>query len=247
MNEMLVPILLSLLLGVSLALLVWSLFRYPAPAEPPLHRRFAVAVGVDKRDTLFEQPLLAPIMNVAQSCARRINVGGLRQKVRRDLEASGNPNNYSVDEYLSLCLVSALGLALASAAVFIVFSGTIQPVALLFMAAIGFVAPILTLSSAAKARIMRIPSRISTERSDSSSLARTDAAPRRRAGREKPRTSRVTAAIQAAISSVRRHEIKSRSVVNTSTMQTRTIAVNSTERASPVRPISLSMVLSSLP
>lgn len=156
MNEYWVPILFSVLLGASVTLFIWALFRYPAPAEPPLHRRFAMAVGAGSRDTLFEQPVLAPLMNLAGTCARRINVGSLRQKLRNDLEGSGNPNNYSVDEYLSICLISALGLSVVSMAIFIVFSGTIQPIPIIFMAAVGFVAPIVTLSSAAKARTMRV-------------------------------------------------------------------------------------------
>lgn len=156
MNALLIPLLLSVFLGASVTLVIWALFRYPAPAEPPLHRRFAMAVGAGNRDTLFEQPVLTPFMNVAGACAKRINVGSLRQKLRGDLEASGNPNNYSVDEYLSICLISALAMAVVSMAIFIVFSGTIQPIPIIFMAAIGFVAPIVTLSSAAKSRTMRI-------------------------------------------------------------------------------------------
>lgn len=156
MDEMLVPILLSAALGVSLTWVIWSLFRYPAPTETPLHRRFAVAIGADSRDTILEQPLLAPLVHMATACARRLNIGNLRTKVRTDLEASGNPNNYSVDEYLAICLMSSVGLVLASSAVSMVLSGLVHPLVVLFMGGLGFAAPLISLSSAARSRMMRI-------------------------------------------------------------------------------------------
>ena len=149
-------ILVSLLLGISVFALVWTVFRYPAPDEPPLHRRIAVAMGQGQRHTAFEQPLLRPVMSLATTCGRRFNVRSVRDFTRRRLDACGNPNGYSVDEYLAICLVCGVLLAVVSGLAGVAVLGKFSLLGCAAMAVVGCGVPLLTLKQAGDSRMSRI-------------------------------------------------------------------------------------------
>lgn len=134
----------------------YAVFRFPVGSEPPIHRRIAQAVGVDRR-TLFEDPLLAPVMSLFLMVAARIHWHALRQRVRRDLNAAGNPVGYSADQYIAICLSSSLFCAAAAAlGDYALLKGTSLFFTLPFFSCIGFYIPLATLSGAAHARTLRI-------------------------------------------------------------------------------------------
>jgi tight adherence protein C len=141
-------------LGVFLP--IYAIFRHPVPAEPPVHRRVAAAVGAERR-TVFENPMLAPIMNLALMLAERFNVQTIRQRIRRDLEAAGNPSGYSVEEYLAICLLSGIGIAFV-VAIFdlLVWGGGSVFLTAPAMGVIGFIVPAWALYDAAKRRLSRV-------------------------------------------------------------------------------------------
>jgi tight adherence protein C len=153
--SILLQILVSMIAFIGVALPIYALFRYPIPAEPPVHRQFATAVG-DKRTTIFEIPLLAPILNLGLSLTRRLNMPGTRKQIHQQLSASGNPSGYSVQEYLAICLVSSASLG-ATAALLVIATGS--ALALLvgpIMAIIGFSIPIMALHGAGDRRCAKI-------------------------------------------------------------------------------------------
>lgn len=147
-------------LGVSVlwlnavALLVWSLFRRELRPEPAITRRVALAVGIDDRRTLFELPIVGQLMGVAVLVMRRF--GLFRSTIRESLEASGNPNGYTVEEYLAICL--ACGFATAVAASLIMLVSVWQTGVMLIGGAfvVGFAIPIWSLRSMAGRRIRQI-------------------------------------------------------------------------------------------
>lgn len=148
-------IIVSLTVFAGAYLLIYSLFRYPVPVEPPVHRQIASALGRE-RDTLFEQPLIAPLMSLARHIAARLNATGLRQRVRQDLQAAGNPSGYSIDEYVAICLISGVALAAAMAVVqFLLGAGELL-IFIPVMAFLGFMAPLMTLRAAANTRVVAI-------------------------------------------------------------------------------------------
>ena len=147
---------LSFYLGMSVFLLVWAVFRYPVTSEPATHRRIAVAVGADKRMTLFEMPLLKPVMSLALGVAERLGFASLRQQVRKDLDASGNPNGYSVSEYLAVCIACGAGLALASTLLGFGVGVAGLPFGIAFMGLIGFIIPLVVLNSTGGRRMTAI-------------------------------------------------------------------------------------------
>jgi tight adherence protein C len=160
MDSPVLQVLISMLLFGSIVLLIWSLFRFPVPSEPPLHRRFALAVGQGQRQTLFENPTLAPIMNLALSLAKRFSFGAVRDLVRRDLNAAGNRNGYSIDEYVAICLFTGVGLSLACALLVWLVLSDIEPFTPVLMAGIGFGVPLWTLHEAGRRRVTRISKRL---------------------------------------------------------------------------------------
>lgn len=134
----------------------YAVFRFPVAAEPPIHRRVAQAVGLD-RATLFETPILAPFMGLVLAVASRLHWPALRLRIRRDLEAAGNPMGYSVDQYIALCLACAV-LAMACGILLdrMLMGGASLFFTLPFFLCVGFYVPLATLSGAAHDRLTRI-------------------------------------------------------------------------------------------
>lgn len=153
-------IIISLILGGAVFFMVWALFLYPVPVEPPIHRRFAQAMGTGKRRTIFEQRAIAPLLSLALTAAHRFSFAPIRKRIREDLDASGNINGYSVEEYVALCLFIAVSLGLASMVVAVLLLGEFDPTIGLVMAVAGFFLPMLTLHNAAMARLMRITKKL---------------------------------------------------------------------------------------
>ncbi len=149
-------VLLSLLLGGSVFLLVWSLFRYPAQTEPPVHRRIALAIGAGQRKTLFEIPGLAPIMSLLLNLTRKMGFGTLRHTIRRDLDASGNPNSYDEIEYVAICLFCALCMAVFAAMLGVALGTGGVPFIVIFLGGLGFFIPLMALNGAASRRLTAI-------------------------------------------------------------------------------------------
>ncbi len=156
MTVLIFQIVVSLVLFAGVFLPIYALFRYPVAAEPPIHRRIAAAVGAN-RDTVFENPLVAPVMSLGLNLARRLNWPTLRAKVRQDLAASGNPSGYSVDEYLAIAITSAMGLGLVTLVLDLLLgSGQSLVLFVPVMSALGFYAPLWSVSSSANRRVARI-------------------------------------------------------------------------------------------
>lgn len=150
-------VVLSVVQFAAVSLFIWSVFRIRLTPEPPVNRRIAMALGVGSRDTVFETPGLQTFMAVFLGLARRFPLG--RSRLRQDLEASGNPSGYSVEEYLALCLCCATLMAVVgifSAGMFGVFGGFVA-VLLVFA---GFYAPMFVLRESAQKRTTAIAKQV---------------------------------------------------------------------------------------
>jgi len=158
--EILLQVLVSIVVFSAVFLMVWSLFRFPIEAEPPIHRRIALAVGAGHRQTLFENPILAPVMSLALTASRRLGWTWLREKTHRDLNAAGNPNGYSVDEHLAVCMVIGGAMGAATGLMLMLFFGDPQPLFMLLLATVGFFGPIIMLQEAARSRMGRISKKL---------------------------------------------------------------------------------------
>lgn len=151
-----IQILVSLLVFGSVFMLIWTLFRYPVPASPPVHRRIAHAVGAAERQTMFDHRWMAPAMSFAIMLAGRFGFPALRRRIARDLNAAGNPNGYSVEQCLAICIASAALLgSVATALAWLMAPGT-APTVLVVMTLLGFAGPLWSLHRDAIQRLTRI-------------------------------------------------------------------------------------------
>ncbi|MEM6505532.1 MAG: type II secretion system F family protein [Planctomycetota bacterium] len=130
---------------------IYAIFRYPVPDEAPIHRQIAKAVGIDE-ETIFENPAIAPLLSLFVQLAKRVNLGGLRTRIRQNLQASGNPSGYTVDQVLALAIASGVAIGLLSSLIALLISGGMLLLFLPTMSAVGFMIPLLALSSNATRR-----------------------------------------------------------------------------------------------
>lgn len=153
-------IVVSLMVFSSVFLLIWSLFRFPVVTEMPVHRRIAAALGLMHRETVFEHPILMPVMNLFLAIAQRFGFPAGREWIRRKLNAAGNNNSYSVDEYLAISLACGMGMMMGTLGVTVIMFGSFDPIVTAISMAVGFGIPIFTLSEAANARVSRISKKL---------------------------------------------------------------------------------------
>ena len=146
--------------GGAMALLVFALFRYPVQQDLPVHRQIAAALGGPRRQTAYENPLLAPVMSLALRIARRFSYQPLRNRVREDLNASGNPAGYDLDEYLGIALACGGAMGAGALLIFGVLFLQVEPFTVIIMALVGFYIPIWALRGSARARMSRISKKL---------------------------------------------------------------------------------------
>lgn len=148
-------IFISLLVWAGVSLPVYAIFRYPASNETPANRRIARAMGAD-RATIFEQPVLGPILGLFVRIAERLRLTKLRSEIRQDLDASGNASGYSVDQYIAICLASAVTAGLVGALGEIALGGGLLLIVLPICLAAGFYVPLIMLHSARSRRVVAV-------------------------------------------------------------------------------------------
>lgn len=145
----------SAFLFAGIFLPIFAIFRYPVPDEAPIHRQIAKAVGVDQ-ETIFENAAIAPILSLFVQLAKRVNLTGLRAGIRQNLQASGNPSGYTVDQVLALAMASAVVVGGFSSMIALLINGGLLLLFLPTMSVVGFLIPLLVLSSSATRRARRI-------------------------------------------------------------------------------------------
>ncbi|MEM8738945.1 MAG: type II secretion system F family protein [Planctomycetota bacterium] len=148
-------IVISLLVFAGVFLPIVAVFRRPVPLAPPVNRRIARALGAD-RATLFEQPAVGPILGLLVRLAGRLNLPKVRADVQQDLDASGNAAGYSVDQYLAICLGSALCIGVIGGAIELSLGGGLLLIVFPLCAAGGFYVPLILLHGARNRRVIVI-------------------------------------------------------------------------------------------
>jgi tight adherence protein C len=103
-------------------LFITSLFGQGGEIAVSPQRASAIATGHMDRRTVFENNLIRPMLWIFLALAHRLAMPRLKAWMGRQLEATGNPNYYTVEEYLALALFAgaATGLML------VVFGGILS-------------------------------------------------------------------------------------------------------------------------
>lgn len=137
----------------AVVLLIYAVFRYTYVPESPADRAIAMRLGIGKRQTIFEHPTFSRVMSFGLRIASRFPF--FRARIRRDLDALGNPSGYTVDEYLAISFMSGLAMMILSA-LFIPALGIFGWLIFAFLTYMGFMIPLIALRSAAERRIRSI-------------------------------------------------------------------------------------------
>ncbi len=149
----LVDIIIALLVWAAVALLVYTVFGVRLKPEAPVNRRVAMALGIERQGTIFDMAVIGQALLVALLIAKRFPFG--RERIRRDLEASGNPNGYTVEEYLALCVAASV-VMLVVGFMLAPVSGMLALVMSIVLPAFGFYAPLVSLKAQADKRTRSI-------------------------------------------------------------------------------------------
>lgn len=155
LNMLIFAAITSLFVFAGIFVPIYAIFRYPVPDEAPIHRQIAKAVGVDQ-ETVFESPLFAPVLSLFVQLAKRVNLIGLRKSIRQNLQASGNPSGYTVDQVLALALASAVTVGGFSSLITMLINGGMLLLFLPTMSVVGFMIPLTVLSASANKRTRKI-------------------------------------------------------------------------------------------
>lgn len=133
---MVLIVIINMLVFASVFLFVTALFRTPIETEDA--SAFRTEVDNVDRDTIFESLFLRPFLIPIYHVVLRLNVPGFKRHILQLLLALGNPNQYTADEYLVVCMVWGLigGVALWLGAWAIV--GYLSLLALLGYLVVGF-------------------------------------------------------------------------------------------------------------
>ncbi len=153
-------VLLSIGLFVSVLLLVLSVFSQPGDIQVSPERMAAIATGHTDRRTVFEHPMLRPIMWLLLTVAHRLAMPKTKNWLRRTLIAAGSPNYYTPEEYLAVCL----GVGLAFGGLLQVFNlavyGQFSVLLMGFAIAAGTMLSLLNLHDTATKRTQEISHRL---------------------------------------------------------------------------------------
>ena len=154
------------LLSVATAILIFAfaltfvlaVYGQRGKVEITPEREIALATGAADRHTVFEMPLLQPIMWLLLQIVRRLPIQRSKEKIYRMLVAAGNPNYYTPDEYLAVALLWGCIIAIVLEIFNVIFSlGIIFPI---FGFLAGFAGTIYRLHDQAAKRVRQINKRL---------------------------------------------------------------------------------------
>jgi len=122
-NQGIYDIVLSAGIFLVVMLFVIAIFRQPYEISVSHQRRSAIETGHGDRQTVFENPLLRPILWIMLAVAYRMAMPRFKEWIRKTLLSAGNPNYYSPEEYLALSMFYGIMIAAAVSMFYIVALG----------------------------------------------------------------------------------------------------------------------------
>jgi len=154
-------LLLSAGLFVSVVVLILAVFRQGGEIQMSAQREAAIATGHTDRRTVFEQPLIRPIMWLLLAISHRLSIPRAKEWLRRTLVAAGSPNYYTPEEYLALAIGLGLLVGLVVLQVFnLLFYGQFSVGLFLFGLAGGITLTLYNLHNTAAKRMRSISRRV---------------------------------------------------------------------------------------
>jgi tight adherence protein C len=158
-SENIIDVCLHIGVFLVVTLFVVAIFRQPYEITVSHHRRSAIESGLGDRQTVFENPLLRPILWIMLSMSHRMAMPRFKNWIRVSLVSSGNPNYYSPEEYLALSLFYGAMIG-AGVSVFTVSIGGFSFISMMFGFLVGMAVTIFQLREAAGKRLRLIAKRV---------------------------------------------------------------------------------------
>ncbi len=139
---------------------IMAIFGQRGRAEITPEREIALAAGAADRSTVFETPLLQPVMWLLLVTARQLPIPGIKVKLRRTLIAAGSPNFYTPDEFIAVGMLWGVIIAIILEVVSVKFMSGVSIVLPVVGFLIGIVGIAYHLYGKASNRIRQIGRRI---------------------------------------------------------------------------------------
>jgi tight adherence protein C len=141
-------------------LFVYAIFSQPGRIRMSPQREAAIATGHTDRRTLFEVPVLRPVLWLLLVLAHRLAVPRVKRWLRRTLVAAGSPKYYTAEEVLALAMFFGAALGVLLEAVYLLLFGRFGLIGLGVGLIVGVFLSLYQLQDAAWKRIRRISRRL---------------------------------------------------------------------------------------
>jgi len=144
----------------AVAMLIIGIFNQPGRIQLSPQREVAIATGHTDRRTVFEKPVLRPVLWMCLVLAHRLAVPRAKRWLGRTLVAAGSPNYYTPEEYLALSILTGSVLAVALEVLHLLLYGTFSFLAVIFGLTAGITLTLYQLYSSAHKRVRLISKRV---------------------------------------------------------------------------------------
>ncbi len=151
---------LSLGLFAAVALAIIAVFGQRGEVQLSFQRQSAIEHGYSDRRTIFENMLLRPVLWLLLSLATRLSAPRFKDWLRRTLVASGNPNFFTPEEYITLAAFNGLLLGLGLELVWLLVKQSFAGTWLLIGVVLGFAFTLVQLHSRSSARVRQISRKV---------------------------------------------------------------------------------------
>ncbi|MDY7009482.1 MAG: type II secretion system F family protein [Planctomycetota bacterium] len=155
---------LKIITGVAIFLFVFvfimAIFGQRGRAEITPEREIALASGAADRKTVFEMPVIQPVVWLMLVTARQLPIPVLKVKLRRTLVAAGSPNFYTPDEFIAVAMLWGLVIGIILEVISIKFIGGASIILPVSGFLIGIAGVVYHLYSKASNRIRQIGRRM---------------------------------------------------------------------------------------
>ena len=141
-------------------LFVYAIFSQPGKIRMSAQREAAIATGHTDRKSLFEQPLLRPLLLLVLVLSHRLNMPKAKRWVRQSLIAAGSPKYYTAEEYLALSLFTGIVFAAVLELAYLLLFGHFGGVAFVIGLILGTSLSLYQLFDKAAKRIREIQRRV---------------------------------------------------------------------------------------
>ncbi len=141
-------------------LLVIAAFAQQGQIKVSDQRAAALATGHSDRRTVFEKPLLQPVMWLMLGLSHRLAIPKAKAWLRRTLISAGSPEYYTAEEYLALSMLTGVSLAIMLEVLNLFVNNSLSIVALIAGVVIGTGLSLYQIYSKAAERMREVTRRV---------------------------------------------------------------------------------------